>query len=355
MFDGQDRLTLKLQEPEVSEQEPWADDVLGRVDIAGKLTNLIRNQSVPFVVSIHGDWGTGKTFLLKRWQKDLERQQFKAIYFNAWEDDSCDDPLISILGQLSEYFKAEKWQEIAEQLKASAVPLLRSNLASLLKHYTGLTTNVEKDRPTARDFFEEYLDQRKTKDALKGKLRQLAEIVHQDSGHPLVFIVDELDRCRPTFAIELLERVKHIFDVPNLVFVFGVNRDELCKSLKSLYGDIEATVYLRRFFDMEFNLPTANSAEFGRHLILKYQLHQDFTELRTVPFLRTQWQYLLLFPIVWSGFGLSLRDIDYCVRSIALVMRNLVPGRDLFPWPHGLGSETCGDTTVSAHTGGIPS
>ena len=42
--------------------------------------------------------------------------------------------------------------------------------------------------------------------------------------------------------IELLERVKHIFDVPNIVFVFGVNRDELCKSLKSIYGDIEADV-----------------------------------------------------------------------------------------------------------------
>ena len=330
------KVPLKLSEPDVAETEPWADDVLGRKAVAERLTNVIQNQSVPFVISLHGDWGAGKTFLLKRWQRDLERRQFKAIYFNAWEDDFCDDPLVSILGQLSEYFKAEKWQEIAEQLKASAVPLLRSNLESLLKHYTGLTTNVEKDKPTARDFFKEYLDQRKTKDVLKEKLRQLAETVHQDSGHPLVFIVDEFDRCRPTFAIELLERVKHIFDVPNLVFVFGVNRDELCKSLKSLYGDIEATVYLRRFFDMEFNLATANSADFGRHLILKYQLHQDFAELRNDPFLRIQWESLLRFPSVWSGLGLSLRDIDYCVRSIALVIRNLDPHHDLFPWLLGL-------------------
>ena len=54
-----------------------------------------------------------------------------------------------------------------------------------------------------------------------------------DTGQPLVFIIDELDRCRPTFAIELLERVKHIFDVPNIVFVFGINRSELVKALDS--------------------------------------------------------------------------------------------------------------------------
>ena len=78
-------LSLKLPEPEVSSSEPWGDDVLGRAEIAGRLTNLIRDQSSPFTISIHGYWGTGKTFMLKRWQKDLENQGFQAIYFNAWE------------------------------------------------------------------------------------------------------------------------------------------------------------------------------------------------------------------------------------------------------------------------------
>ena len=76
-----------------------------------------------------------------------------------------------------------------------------------------------------------------------------------------MFIIDELDRCRPTFAIELLERVKHIFDVPNIVFVFGINRAELVKSLESIYGEIDAGTYLRRFFDMEFVLPEPTARE----------------------------------------------------------------------------------------------
>ena len=74
--DLRDSLKLKLSEPEVDPGQPWADDVLDRTLIAARLTNLIRNQSAPFVISIHGNWGTGKTFLLRRWQKDLEEQDF---------------------------------------------------------------------------------------------------------------------------------------------------------------------------------------------------------------------------------------------------------------------------------------
>ena len=94
----------------------------------------------------------------------------------------------------------------------------------------------------------------------------MSAAVNDATGRPMVFIIDELDRCRPTFAIELLERVKHIFDVPNMVFAFGINRDELCSSLQSIYGNIDADVYLRRFFDMEFTLPQADSEKFARSI-----------------------------------------------------------------------------------------
>ena len=120
---------------------------------------------------------------------------------------------------------------------------------------------------------------RATKDELKKGLEKLSEAVFKRLQHPLVFIIDELDRCRPTFAIELLERVKHIFDVPYLVFVFGINRDELCKSLSSIYGEINTDVYLRRFFDFGFQLQEVESQAFVEHLIDKFQLGEAFRSL----------------------------------------------------------------------------
>ena len=276
--DPRDALKLKLLEPDVSPDEPWQDDVLGRGEIAAKLTNLIREQSDPFVISIDGQWGTGKTFLLKRWQKDLEKQEFRVIYFNAWEDDFCDDPLLSIIGQLSDHFKKGNLKKLADEMGKIALPLLKKNALSVLNRATGLTFEVDLNE---RDLLKEYRDQRQTKTKLKNQLTKMATAVVQETNHPLIFIIDELDRCRPTFAIELLERVKHIFDIPNMVFVFGINRDELCKSLESIYGEIDTTVYLRRFFDMEFTLSEVDSVSFCRILMDRFHFEEFFRTLST--------------------------------------------------------------------------
>ena len=150
----------------------------------------------------------------------------------------------------------------------------------------------------------------------------------------MVFIIDELDRCRPTFAIEVLEKVKHIFDVPNVVFVFGINRDELCSSLRSVYGDIDASVYLRKFFDMEFNLSAASAERFCRVTMANYRLAEFFSPItRRNGYLgQTEWQSLeVALPSLTAQCGLSLRDIDYCVRTIALVGMNYSHRLPMFP------------------------
>ena len=314
--DPKESLKLKLDEPEVSTDDPWCDDVLNRSQIAERLTNLIRTQSVPLVVSVDGYWGTGKTFMLKRWQKDLENQGFRAIYFNAWEDDFCDDPLLAIIGQLSVHLKGKsrftaKTREVVQKAKA----LFRPRALSVGMAYEGLTVTGNVDLGQDRneeevDLLDDYLFQRESKDELKKELSELATDVAEETKHPLVFIIDELDRCRPTFAVELLERVKHIFDVPNLVFVFGINRDELSESLQSLYGDIAAEIYVRRFFDFEFTLPDGDSIEFCKHLFDKFGLGDDSHSG---------------VPELWSYFGLSLRDMDYCTRLLCLTVRNLDP------------------------------
>ena len=155
------------------------------------------------------------------------------------------------------------------------------------------------------------------------------------TGHPLVFIIDELDRCRPTFAIELLERVKHIFDVPNVVFVLGINRDELSKSVQSIYGHIDADIYLRRFFDMEFMLPDADAETFCQHMFERFQLSEFFAHLSQNMRSRVhneEYRYLYSFVSrLWAKVGLSLRDIDYCVRLVALLGRNLNPQQSMHP------------------------
>ena len=328
-----DSLNLKLPEPSVSSAQPWADDVLDRQQLGSRLTNLIRTQSSPFTISIHGNWGTGKTFLLKRWQKDLENDTFKAIYFNAWEDDFCSDPLLAILGQMAHYFKDSTLAALTRRAMEFAIPLLRQNLLSVLNKSTGLTLDIELAKRDA--LVEDYLKQRTTKDELKTLLSRLSEAVVNKTGRPLIVIIDELDRCRPTFATELLERVKHIFDVQHIVFVFGINRDQLCVSFQSEYGQIDADTYLRKFFDIEFNLPDIDTEVYARHVIDKHNLNAFFSSLGVDAQSRVHLdEFRALYdslPRLWAGFGLSLRDIDYCVGSVAMVGKNLQAKYYMFP------------------------
>lgn len=338
------RAALKLPEPEVPADDPWSDDELGRNDVAARLTDLVRDMRMPLVVSIDGDWGTGKTFFLKRWQADLEIGGCRAIYFNAWEDDFCDDPLLAILGQLDASFRDGRLGELASRFLQVGGRLLLNNLTGVFSKTTGLQFEVDDFQTGGRVLLQKYQEQAETKREAKESLADLANHVAESTGFPLVFIIDELDRCRPTFALELLERVKHVFDVPNMVFVFGINRTQLCEALRSVYGGIDTDAYLRRFFDLQFALTEANTAKFARLLMKRYELESAFQSLNSQVEQHAfgynplgeyqQLQHLL--PSLWDYMGMTLRDVDHCVRLLALLIRNLEPGKRVYPTLAGL-------------------
>ena len=336
-------LTLKRPEPSIVADDPWADDWLQRSLVAKRLMVLLETHDVPFAISIDGGWGSGKTFLLKRWQQQLANDGYHAIYFNAWEDDFCSDPLLSIIGHLAEHATTDN--TIATKAKAlpalamKLLPRFSSPLAfaaytaifnepvppELLQSVksTGQALAAPDEKQEAAGYYlMDYAELKHNRAELRDQLESLSNLVAEKTRKPLVFIIDELDRCRPTYAIELLERVKHILSVPGIVFVFGVNRDELCHALKSVYGEIDADVYLRRFFDMEFGLPKVDTEDFCRSVFAQYRLHEFFratpNELRFHELSRSIVE-------LWSQLGLSLRDIDYGARLIALLGKSLIP------------------------------
>ena len=315
---------LKVLEPEVNPQDPWGDDRLERKEVADRLTSIVRDQEAPFVITVDGRWGTGKTFLLKRWAQDLRNQdpKWQAIYYNAWEDDFADDPLLAILAQFSEHADPG-FKERAGRLVEVAGPLLAYGV-SLAALFAGIPVPpAPTGTASPAEKLNAYLEKRAAKEELTALLRELAAEVRQDTGQPLVFIIDELDRCRPTFAIELLERVKHIFDVPNIVFVFGINRGELEKSLESVYGEIDAAVYLRRFFDMEFTLPEPDPVEFCKSLVERYELNRILYRSAASEDSGVRVEVDLLvgaLPLLVGHMGLSLRDMDHCVRVVSLAV-----------------------------------
>lgn len=325
---------MKLTELQLDKENPWNDDRLNRKSIADALTKLLAEESNPFVISLNGNWGTGKTFLLKRWQAQLRIDGFNSIYFNAWEDDYCGDPLVAIIGQLweksqdpEEFLQKSDLTRIAESLKEAAKPLLINTTFNALKIMSGGFVDIDPEmlKSTSERAIDDYSNLRAQKNNLVEHLKKLANKVRGTTHHPLVFIIDELDRCRPTFAIETLERLKHIFNIENLVFVLGVDRRQLSSCIRSVYGDIDVDGYLRRFFDMEFALPEADSMGYCKILMQQYALKDHLDEIpgdgRTCGS-----PYHILTKIsskLCEYSSMSLRDIQYYVRTLAFVARNI--------------------------------
>lgn len=328
-------LPLPTTDPMPSAENPWADDLLDRLSLAENLTNFIRPQREPLVVSLHGDWGSGKTFFLKRWVRTLEDRGFSTFYYNAWEDDYAPAPLIPILTKLEETTKSGPTRR---RLRQAALPFLLDVATGALHAQTGVDlrqygnlASVIKDDAV----FDAYRKQRAHRAQLRDALAALAKSASKKSGHPTVCVIDELDRCRPTFAIELLETTKHVFNVDGLVFVLALNRTELAKSIRSLYGEIDADTYLRRFFDVHLALPTADTIPYTLHLFSRFRLDTFFEQLSSIAQndvhnkdYRTVVEFL---PLFWHRLGLSLRDIHHCVASLSLVCRSLEPRHFLYP------------------------
>lgn len=337
MSDAKPNIQLKLKPVYTDGSEPWLGDALNRKPFADTLTNLFNGQQEPLVITINGSWGTGKTFFLKNWKLQLQKEGYQAIYFNAWEDDYCDDPLIAIIGQLWESLKDTDLNEIGVSIKEAAKPLFIKTLFKAVNVVSGGVADItETDfKSRAEHTLDDYFELRGKKDELKRRLVDMANQVVTTTSKPLVFIIDELDRCRPTFAIELLERVKHIFDVPNMVFVLGIDRTQLARSIRSVYGLVDVEGYLRRFFDMETVLPQTNLAPFIEHLLKRHGLDVYFAEMsrgaNTAVHQQEFGRFQHLFGFLCHNLRLSLRDAEYATRSFILVAKNVRPLHFFYP------------------------
>jgi KAP family P-loop domain len=321
----------------------WGDDAFqSRENLAKALTNIIRDEPHSLVLGLNGGWGSGKTFILQRWQLQLKKDGFEALYFNAWADDYCGDPLIAIIGQLWEYLKDSDLSECVKSLKASTSSFVKQTVFNALSTVSGgvVTLSEEQLKSAAEKCIDNYSEQNLTREEIRKRLSSLAHKIQEKTHHPLIFIIDELDRCRPTFAIELLERVKHIFDVDNIVFVFGLDRAQLCKSIQAVYGNIDADEYVSRFIDIDFNLPQPNyrifiEAACKRMNLTDYYFAKDSAS-RTNVHRDESNMFIQTFTSLAHQLGLSLRAAEHCLRIFFVVMKNVQPKNTVWPELMGL-------------------
>lgn len=288
--------------------EIWLDDVLGRREEALLLIGYIESISKraystgytkSYTIAIDADYGYGKTFFLNRLAKTLSLNH-PVAYVDAWSDDLSDEPLVALTATLKEAFSPllstpkirSNWDNFVKKggdvAKIAAAGLAKKGLGLLLtsaavgmidevlndpgeatgeRAYAsakeiadGTISDVDSALKLAHGSLAEKIDRfsegKNATLAMKQSLETLIQAISgTDLNAPAVIVIDELDRCRPTYAIKLLEEIKHLFDVPGIAFIFGLHGDQLAHSVSGAYGvGFDGSAYLDRFLNRRYTL-----------------------------------------------------------------------------------------------------
>jgi len=260
-----------------------ANDVIGRNSDVVSFCNIIDSFKYSTTVSLDGSWGSGKTFfvkqakmlidakcnpnslddeLLKGFTNAIEtnpkiysevsfEQKHSTVYYDAWENDNDTDPILSIVYSVISSKQA--------RLHVHNERDLGGILASIAECVTGRSISTLFETLKGKNIFEKI---RKEK-SIQELMRKFFDAAIGKECHRLVVFIDELDRCKPSYAVLLLERIKHFFSDNRLTFIFSINRDQLQHTIRNFYGnEINASKYLDKFFDLNIRIPTAIKTRF---------------------------------------------------------------------------------------------
>ena len=262
-------ISVRPRELLVPAAEPFEHDKLGRRESILMLTNVLQSISGSSVIAIDAGWGMGKTSFLRMWAQHLQNAAFPVASFNAWRTDFSDQPFLALSSELMDGLAQHpgmKGRAPLHRLKRAAAsvarlaPLPTTRVVAAAIPGVGAQLAQELSPAVLSPFDVQLMRYTETKHAYEEFRRRLGEAAAELSagadGRPLVVMIDELDRCRPSYAVALLETAKHLFDADHIVFVLALNRVQLAHSIKAVYGDrIDASNYIGRFFDLDYRLP----------------------------------------------------------------------------------------------------
>jgi hypothetical protein len=341
-------MRLKAIPLHIPVDDPFKEDKLSRKPVVEMFAELLSAADEPLVLSINSPWGTGKTTFLRMLKVKLQADGFVCIHMNAWETDFSQDALNALTNELAKGLMNEgetaKQAESLKKLKSAAAGILKIGLPIALRITTGAVLPLPAEVGGGLgELLSKYAEAQigayeKAKSAIvsfKKKLEAFAEAAYSDSDKkPVVILIDDLDRCKPSYALKMLEAAKHFFDVRGFVFILAVDPKQMRESVRAIYGGrIDAKEYLRRFVDLEYVLPLPSIKSYCESLFGRFDMEPYFEKRRTANTLpmNDRADFLNSCAFLFTTFNLSLRAQEQCFTHLALVLRSTPPGYLLYP------------------------
>jgi len=305
-------------------------DEFQRKPIAEKVINLLSSDIKVSPMVIDGNWGTGKTEFCQKLIHLIENgdSNLRPFYIDAFKADHADEPLMTILSAILKLSsKAEK-----PSLMEAALPVARFAAKTGLKagvswvlrqDIADVANNFASDLKSAGDEAVNHAVESLLTDHVEAEVRietlkQALQKVANDS--PIVIFVDELDRCRPDFAVSMLESIKHVFDVGHVQFVLVTNSNQLRASINHCYGEaIEAQRYLDKFIAFSFRLPESFKANGYLATVASiHHMHQLIGNSESLNAGLNQQGHLEFLDLLIRENNLSLREVETFIQNLEI-------------------------------------
>jgi len=349
----------------VTVSDIWQGDTLQRQKDGATVYRFImaeidarrrRSVTASYVLNIDAEWGYGKSFFMNRLSTQLALDGHVVASVNAWENDLTNEPMIAVMSAIEDALEPhlasgekikKKWNKFVRASGPLAVALGKGLATSLVKkHADGFlealdaqlgadpsppSSNGDQDTSAVGEgvagviekisddltagLIEAHRQHLSSIKRFRDNLAAIAASIRTDENpDALIFImVDELDRCRPSHAIHLLESIKHLFNTDGIVFLVATNTNELAASVKAVYGnDFNSKRYLLRFFDRTFRFREVEMKIFISNLFTLYGI--DPKKLSS-----PQLESIHCTACYFEAFDLSLRDMEQCFEIFATV------------------------------------
>ncbi len=274
--------SYELRDTDENIKETLLHDSISRNMYLYRFLDLLNTIDGSVSLAVNGRWGTGKTFFVKQakllleaentffenrqyynevknntsWKKHKAEigQEFVPvlpIYYDAWMNDNATDPVLSIVYEIITQL------DLKDEIKGKIE--FKDIIKGVVIPFAEKTTGVNIERFLDSLDRKDYLEEISTQQLVHERVDEFISSVIKERGKRLVIFIDELDRCRPDYAVNLLERIKHYFSNENVTYVFSVNIDELQHTIRRFYGNgFSSTEYLDRFFDLTIDIPLIN-------------------------------------------------------------------------------------------------
>jgi hypothetical protein len=329
-------MQYRSKEIELPADDLYRHDSLDRKPVVEFMAEFLAGMEGPFVLALDSPWGTGKTTAVRMLVAALSSRSIPCVYFNAWKVDYASDPLVALVAALDEIRPKSseaggRFKQHMTSVKKLTTSVAKHGAVAVVKAATlgalDMAPAIEKVAADlagdlTKDLVASFQKEKASLEHLRADLEKaIAELSRDAGAKSLVFFIDELDRCRPSFAIEMLERIKHLFDVEHLVFVLSVDKKQLEAGTAAVYGErIDASEYLRRFFDLELRLPQPDAKRFATALVKRFDLDRFFAERRNQSQTRgDEDAFLSTLAELATVFQLSLRAIERVMTRLCLV------------------------------------